>query len=146
MPSLHPTATKSGAMPSSASAGPLPQIFRTVPSKDLFHLFDNGAVDPKKTIACLNYKKEDVAVAANVLPASVRYDAKMPEELKERLTEWATALNLVAEFFNDTEKTVLWFKMPNHLLGGMSPRDMIRVGRFKKLMMFIQTALDENQR
>lgn len=70
----------------------------------------------------------------------------MPNELKERITEWAIALNLVAGFFKDEKKTVLWFSMPNPLLGGMSPRDMIRVGRFKKLLKFIHNDLDENQR
>ena len=68
----------------------------------------------------------------------------MPAELKERLTEWATVLNLVEGFFNNQDKTLLWFTIPNPLLGGMSPRDMIRVGRFRKLLNFIQTALDEN--
>lgn len=86
-------------------------------------------------------------MAANVPVYSVRYEPqKMPIELKERLTEWAVALNLVAGFFKDQEKTILWFNIPNPLLGGMSPKDMIRVGRFKKLLNFIQTALDENQR
>src|ERR1043166_1415219 len=70
---------------------------------------------------------------------------KMPLELKERLTEWATALNLVYGFFKDKDKTILWFSIPNPLLGDMTPRDMIRVGRFKKLLNFIQTALEENK-
>jgi hypothetical protein len=65
----------------------------------------------------------------------------MPEDLRLRLTEWATALNLVAEFFKDQDKTILWFTIPNPLLGDIAPRDMIRVGRFKKLLKFIQTAL-----
>ena len=70
----------------------------------------------------------------------------MPTELRERLTEWAIALNLVEGFFQDQKKTILWFSIPNPLLGDMSPRDMIRVGRFKKLLNFVQTALNENQR
>jgi uncharacterized protein (DUF2384 family) len=69
----------------------------------------------------------------------------MPKELQERLMEWAVALNLVAQFFNDEQKTVLWFRTPNPLLGDMTPRDMIRVGRFRKLVRFIQTALSENE-
>jgi hypothetical protein len=77
--------------------------------------------------------------------ASIRYDLKMPEELMERMREWATALNLVANFFNDEHKTMLWFQLPNPLLGNMTPREMIRVGRFNKLLKFIQTALDENK-
>jgi hypothetical protein len=70
----------------------------------------------------------------------------MPAELRERLIEWATAINLVANFFGDGDKALLWFQTPNPLLGNMTPRDMIRVGRFKKLLKFIQTALDENIR
>lgn len=123
-----------------------PPLFRTIPDKDYCHLFTDGMPDGEKVVKFLKYKKEDVSVAANIPIASVRYDNKMPAVLKERLTEWATALNLVAGFFNDSEKTILWFCMPNPLLGGMSPSNMIRVGRFKKLLNFIQTSLDENQR
>jgi uncharacterized protein (DUF2384 family) len=70
----------------------------------------------------------------------------MPRELQDRLLEWAVALSLVAQFFKDEQKTVLWFKTPNPLLGDMTPRDMIRVGRFRKLRRFIQNALSENER
>src|SRR5579862_7618647 len=124
-----------------------PALFRTSP-KDYFHLFnENAFVDGEKVVKLLKYKKEDVSVATNIPLSSIRYDEKkMPAELRERLTQWATALNLVAGFFHDQKKTIIWFLMPNPLLGGMSPRDMIRVGRFKKLLNFIQTALDENQR
>jgi hypothetical protein len=124
-----------------------PSLFRTSP-KDYFHLFnENAFVDGEKVVKLLRYKKEDVSVATSVPLSSIRYDKKkMPAELRERLTQWATALNLVASFFQDQGKTIVWFFMPNPLLGGMSPRDMIRVGRFKKLLNFIQTALDENQR
>lgn len=123
-----------------------PSLFRTVPEEDYFHLFSEGVPDGEKVVKLLKYRKEDVSVAANVPVASVRYDEKMPIELKERLVEWATALNLVAGFFKNNDKAILWFCIPNPLLGGMSPRGMIQVGRFKKLLNFIQTALDENQR
>lgn len=125
-----------------------PSLFSSVPEKDFFHFFNKGGVvDGQKVVDILKYKKADVAVAANVPLKSIRYEPqKMPIELKERLTEWATALNLVEGFFKNPDKTILWFSIPNPLLGGMSPRDMIRVGRFKKLLNFVQTALDENQR
>jgi len=109
-------------------------------------LFHKGEPDGKKVVDFLRYKKEDVSVAANIPVASVRYDDKMPSELKERLVEWATVINLVGAYFNDHDKTMLWFQVSNPLLGGMSPRDMIRVGRFKKLLKFVQTALNENKR
>ncbi len=120
-------------------------LFNSVP-EDRFHFFNRGEPDGKKVVSFFNFKKEDVSVAANVPMTSVRYDNKMPDELRERLIEWATAINLVGVYFNDTDRTMLWFQVPNPLLGGMSPRDMIRVGRFKKLLKFIQTALNENQR
>ena len=122
-----------------------PKLFRNVPTTDALQLFDDaGRLDVRKVVGLLNYKKEDVAVASEVPLASVRYDKNMPDALAERAREWATALNLVANFFKDQNKTVLWFQLPNPLLGNMSPRDMIRVGRFAKLLKFIQTALDEN--
>ena len=70
----------------------------------------------------------------------------MPKELQERVQEWAVALALVAQYFKNEQKTVLWFKTPNPLLGNITPRDMIRVGRFKKLRLFILDALSENER
>jgi hypothetical protein len=121
-------------------------LFGNIPSNDALHLFRNGQPDAKKVISLLNYRKEDVSVAANVPVHSVRYDLKMPSELKERLIEWAVAINLVGSYFKDEHKTMLWFQVVNPLLGNMSPRDMIRMGRFKKLLKFIQTALDENKR
>lgn len=77
---------------------------------------------------------------------SVRYDHKIPKDLAERLQEWAIALNMVAQYFLDEQKTILWFKTRNPLLGNITPRDMIRIGRFRKLQRFIQNALDENER
>jgi hypothetical protein len=68
----------------------------------------------------------------------------MPVALEEHAHEWALALNHVASFFNDTEKTLLWFRTPNPLLGGCSPRDMIVCGRAHKLIEFIRQALAEN--
>jgi hypothetical protein len=121
-------------------------LFDSVPEKDIGKFFKNGEVDGQKVVEFLKYKKEDVAVASDIPMGSVRYDTKMPVDLKERMVEWATAINLVGSHFNDIDKTMLWFQVPNPLLGGMPPRDLIRIGRFKKLLKFIQTALDENKR
>lgn len=70
----------------------------------------------------------------------------MPSNLKQRMIEWGTAINLVGSYFKDLDKTIQWFQVTNPHLGGMAPRDMIRVGRFKKLLKFIQVALDENKK
>lgn len=123
-------------------------LFNTVPPKDMgkFFVKGGGEVDAEKVVKFLKYKKEDVAVASDVPVTSVRYDERIPSDLKQRMVEWATAINLVAVYFNDLNRTMLWFQISNPLLGDMSPRDMIRVGRFKKLQKFIQTALAENKR
>ena len=123
-------------------------LFNSIPDQDYCHLFtDDGSPNAQRVIDLLKYKKQDLAFATDIPVKSIRYDEKMPAELRERLTEWATALNLVAGFFDkDINKTTLWFSTPNPLLGDMSPRDVIRVGRYKKLLKFIQTALNENTR
>ena len=121
-------------------------LFDTVPKHDYLSLFPEGKTDYGKVVRLLDFGKSDVARASNISVQSVRYDVpRMPKELEVRIKEWAVALNLVAQFFQDEQKTILWFQTPNPLLGDMTPRDMIRIGRFRKLCRFIQTALSENQ-
>jgi hypothetical protein len=121
-------------------------LFDTIPKQDYLGLFPKEGTDFQKVVRLLDFRKNDVARASNISVHSVRYDPpKMPKELQDRLFEWAIALSLVAQFFKDERKTVLWFKTPNPLLGDMTPRDMIRVGRFRKLHRFIQNALSENE-
>ena len=123
-----------------------PALFETVPQHDYLSLFHEGSTDYQKVTKLLDFKKKDVARASKISVQSVRYDPpRMPKELEERMREWAIALSLVAEFFKDEQKTVLWFKTPNPLLGDITPRDMIRIGRFKKLHRFILNALEENR-
>jgi uncharacterized protein (DUF2384 family) len=122
-------------------------LFGTVPKEDYLSLFPSGDPDYEKVVSLLDFRKKDVARASNVSLQSVRYDPpKMPKELQDRIQEWAIALNLVAQFFRDEQKTVLWFKTPNPLLGDIAPRDMIIIGRFKKLRQFILQALSENKK
>ena len=121
-------------------------LFNTVPKEDRLALFASGRTDYQKVVRLLDFSKKDVAKASSIPSMSVRYDQKIPKELAERLQEWAIALTMVAQYFQEEQKTILWFKTPNPLLGNITPRDMIRVGRFRKLQRFIQNALDENER
>ena len=121
-------------------------LFSTVHKKDDLSLYESGRPDYQKVVELLDFKKRDVSKASGVSEDLVRYDQKMPKELEERMTEWAAALAAVGEYFKDLNKTVLWFKIPNPLLGNVAPRDMIRVGRFHKLFRFILQALQENKR
>jgi len=62
-----------------------------------------------------------------------------------RLREIANIANLVAEFFaGDAQKVGLWFEIANPMLGNISPRDMIRIGRYKRLLNFVIVAREEN--
>ena len=109
--------------------------------KDRLNLFQGSNIKGEEVVRLLRYKKQEVSQASGIKLNSIRYDSKMPQELEERLREWATAINLVANFFKNEDKTVLWFYTPNPFLGEQTPRDMIRIGRSKKLIKFIRNAL-----
>ena len=127
-------------------AATAPALFGTIPAKDRFEVFDGAKPRAERVVELLDYKKDDVAAATGVAKSSIRYDERMPDELRARIREWAIALNLVASFFDDEDKALLWFQIPNPMLGNVAPRDMIRIGRFNRLLKFIQTALSENRR
>ncbi len=56
----------------------------------------------------------------------------------------AAAFGLVALAFDgDDHKAAIWFRTKNPLLGDISPRDMIRLGRFDRLRKFILSAMTE---
>jgi hypothetical protein len=121
-------------------------IFDTVPEKRYLDLYEEEAIQPQKVVKFLAFTKADVASAADTPIGNVRYDQRIPEELKRYLTEVAVVCENVANFFGgDTIKTSMWFQTSNPLLGNISPRDMIRLGRFRKLMKFIQNSLSENR-
>ena len=68
----------------------------------------------------------------------------MPQQMRDRLEEIANTINMVAGLFNgDVNKTAAWFKARNPMLGDVSPRDMIRLGRFERLRKFIINAMAE---
>lgn len=124
----------------SQEAGGL-DLFATVPD-DFLHLGVGRSLDAKRVTALLSLKKEDVSKIATVAQSSVRYDEAMPQAVRDRIEEIASVMNMVAETFHgDEDKTVAWFKARNPLLGDISPRDMIRLGRYERLRRFILNAL-----
>ena len=53
---------------------------------------------------------------------------------------------LILNFFDgDVNKTIQWFKHLNPLLGGISADYMIKMGREKKLLKFIEQQLELNE-
>jgi len=120
-------------------------LFSTVPDRDYLGFWANQVLNAREVVQFLDLDKRDVAKLAGVAPASVRFDQKIPKEVLDRLKEIANICGLVAQFFaGDVAKTALWFKTVNPLLGNISPRDMIRYGRYEKLRRFVMSALEEN--
>src|SRR5579862_4252628 len=120
-------------------------LFRTVHDKDHLGFWADQTLKAAEVANFLGLKKADVAKVSGVSPASVRFDQKIPKEVLERLMEIANVCELVAQYFGgDVVKTGLWLKTANPLLGNVSPRDMIRFGRYDKLRRFVMEALDEN--
>ena len=125
---------------------PTSELFSTVPDKDYMGLLKGGVPRHAAVLSFFKFGKNEVASATGVPLASVRYDDRMPEIVRQRMSEWATLVNLVAQYFGgDVQKTVLWFNLPNPMMGSASPRDMIRFGRYSVLRNFIHTALSENR-
>jgi hypothetical protein len=123
-----------------------PALFRNVHDRDYLGFWANETLNAREVVDFLELKKPDVAKVAGVAPASVRFDHKIPREVRERLEEIANICALVAQFFGgDVGKTALWFRTRNPLLGDISPRDMIRFGRYAKLRQFVMDALEENR-
>jgi hypothetical protein len=129
-------------------------IFSTVHTKDILGFSAQGATDYQEVCKFLDFSKADVAKIAGISENSVRFDSpRIPAALMERFDQIANICQLVADHFGDTHKTALWFKTSNPLLGGISPRDMLRYGRYKRLMQFIidarvrsGKAVEENQK
>jgi len=122
-------------------------IFSTVSKKDYLSFFKKNEPEYNRIKKFLDFKKEDISKATGVSLSSIRFDQRIPPEVQQRMKEWANLVNLVAEHFEgNAEKTALWFITPNPLLGNVTPRDMIRFGRYRKLFKFIFNALSENKR
>ena len=116
-------------------------LFDTVPD-DLLQFGHGATFDAKKAAQFLSLKKADVGRIAAVAESSVRWDSNIPEAVLIRMEEIASTINLVArQFSGDPEKTVAWFRARNPLLGDVSPRDMIRLGRYDRLRRFIIQAM-----
>jgi uncharacterized protein (DUF2384 family) len=59
--------------------------------------------------------------------------------------QYVAALKAVDAYFNNESKSIDWMYTRNPLLGDVIPKDMIKVGRFDKLMGFIYTQLAEDK-
>lgn len=126
----------------------VPELFSSIPAADHLSLFgQDGRPKGTEISDFLSLRAKDVAKATRLAPTAIRYDLRMPELLEKWLRDVATTMSLVAEFFGgDAQRTSLWFATPNPQLGSLAPVDMIKMGRVRKLLTFVQVALDQNKR
>ncbi|MBS0378113.1 MAG: hypothetical protein JSS29_06490 [Proteobacteria bacterium] len=120
------------------------KLFATVSTADRLKFWENSGLNYQKVREFVGLETRDVAHATGLAKSSVRYDDKAPREVREHLANVANICNLVWTFFQDDIKTKLWLQTPNPLLGDLSPRDMLRMGRYNKLLRFVTQALDQN--
>jgi len=118
-------------------------LFNTVSRRDSLKFWRGNMLNYQKVRDFIGLDTRDVSRVAGVAKSSVRYDEKAPKEVREQLENVANICNLVFQFFNDDMKTKLWFQTPNPMLGNVSPRDMIRLGRYNKLLRFVTQAMEE---
>lgn len=118
-----------------------PSIVSHIAQGDPLHLYSEGQLDYKRTADLIKLSKTDLGKIAGVAKSSVRFDSHIPEPVAVRLREFANIANLVAEYFSgDAVKVGLWFELANPMLGNVSPRTMIRLGRYKRLLNFVMQA------
>jgi len=109
--------------------------------QDLLGFYEGGSADYKRIADLVQLSKADLSKLSGVAQSSVRFDSNIPVPVAERLRELANIANLVAEYFNgDVQKVGLWFELANPMLGNVSPRNMIRGGRYKRLLNFVLEA------
>jgi hypothetical protein len=120
-----------------------PDLFNTVYKRDNLHFWQGNTLNYQRVRDFTGFDVSDIASMTGVAKSSVRYDAKAPKEVREHLENIANICNLVFQFFQDDVKTKLWLQTPNPMLGNVSPRDMLRFGRYAKLLKFITLAMEE---
>ncbi len=121
-----------------------PNLFKTV-SADSLQFWQGNALNYQKVRDCTGFDVRDIARISGTAKSSVRFDSKAPKEVREHLENIANIYNLVFQFFQDDVKTKLWLQTPNPMLGNVSPRDMLRFGRYAKLLRFINQAMEEGR-
>ncbi len=125
-------------MPSAA-----PSLFKTVAPDDPLKFWKGRVLDYDRIRDFTNLDTQDVARITGLKKSSIRYDERAPAEVQEHFAKIANICNLVFGFFDSDTKTKLWFTTPNPMLGNITPREMIRSGRYAKLLRFITDAMED---
>ncbi len=121
------------------------QLFANIHKSDPLQFWANHGLNYSRVTDFLDFDTNELSKLGGISKKSVRLDSRIPHDLKDRLEQIANICNLVAEYFAaDSQKTALWFHTINPMLGDISPRDMIRLGRYKRLLKFVTEARSEH--
>src|ERR1700730_8263111 len=120
-----------------------PNLFKTVSTRDSLEFWQGNSLNYQKVRDFTGFDVRDIARMTGAAKSSVRFDAKAPKEVREHLENIANICNLVYQFFQNDVKTKLSLQRPNPMLGNVSPRDMLRFGRYARLLRFINQAMEE---
>lgn len=122
----------------------MPQLIENIAKKDYIGFYSakaGGHPNYRAVPEFLKLDKKQTSQITQVPQASVRFDVKISKDLADRLAQIANIANRVVGLFDgDVEKAALWFQTQNPLLGEVSPRDMLRMNRFKRLAKFVNEA------
>ena len=120
------------------------QLFNTVEKNDYLGFIENKDLNYKKVAEFFGFDRKDLSRMTSLSVGSVRFDSKIPAPLAQRLEEIANVANRITKVFDgDAKKSALWFRTSNPMLGEISPRDMLRMGRHKRLVKFINESIRE---
>ena len=121
------------------------QLFSNIAKKDYLNFGYRDSFRSEEVARFLDFSPDDISKIARV-KKPLRLD-RLPLPVRERLEQIGNICNLVAEAFDgDVARAAMWFKTTNPMLGNTTPRDMIRLGRYNKLIQFILNALEETNK
>ena len=128
-------------IPSTQKDASAMQLTDNIAKQDYIGFYSGDGPNYQVVPEFLRIDKKDASRIAGVAVSSVRYDNRIPNDLAERLEEIANIANRVVGLFDgDVQKAALWFRTKNALLGNVSPRDMLRMGRYSRLDRFVSEA------
>ena len=66
----------------------------------------------------------------------------IPDAVKSLLSDMVWLLNVTYSYLKDKNKVIQWLSSPNPICGGFSPKDMILMGQYKKLVKIVHSYIE----
>ena len=115
-----------------------PPIFNTVPKNDVFGVYDKGRIRYKAVATAINFNRQEISKATRINISAVKYkESEIPAKIKEFFMAMTWLLYTTHAHLQNKDKVLQWLDSPNPSCGGFSPKDMIRMGQYKKLVNIV---------